>query len=376
MKLVDFAYTGETGSTIYIKCFQIGQKLAHKTEEVFFFLIEQGRKNGYNTDTILEISDKDGNTCFSYASRCSEKICNYILQRDIRVNSINSVMMVPDFKYPELTIQMLKKGVNPLTISFEGKDRKHYHPSSFESECAKRLLAEMPRSLHFSIKDIECEESCPADCPSKLKRFYSKNGPLVEMTDENRIGEGGFGMVYKQFFHGKPMAMKCKCCRSLFGTFDPEDNLSWGGTTFDNLENKLIKMEKRLETTTHKQLFSRILRTTLKLRHTLLPRLYGKPLVRDAVENLENELSEMRIQIASAGSGVIVPVAFVRQQDQEQDENGEWIALNHDIYIYPLYDCNLYELHENYYGQFNDEILKNVLCQCLTRKSSYRVYDR
>ena len=39
---------------------------------------------------------------------------------------------------------------------------------------------------------------------------------------------------------------------------------------------------------------------------------------------------------------MIVPVAFVRQQDQEH-EDGTWIANNYNIFIYPLYDYNLYD---------------------------------
>ena len=207
---------------------------------------------------------------------------------------------------------MLKKGMNPWVFDYDGKNEIQRFPSNFENKEAQCLLAETPRSVHFSIEDIECEEWCSADCPSKFDRFYYKNGPLVEITEENRIGKGGFGWVYKQLFHGKPMAMKC----SLLGELDP------------NL------------------------------------------VVDEGVENLENDISELRIQSAIAGPGVLNPVAFIRQQDQEQDEDEEWIALNYDIYIYPLYDCNLYELHENYYGQFSDEILLDILHQCFTRKSS------
>ena len=329
MKDVDFGYVGESGCTIYRSCFQkylTDRKtelsidclvsLVMKTEEIFFFLVEQGNKNGYNVDAILEIPDDIGSTCFDAASICSFNICNYIIARNIKVNSITTYMMVPSFKSSKLTIQMLKKGINPYVIDFTGTDQIHYNPSSFENEEAKRLLATMPRSVHFSIEDIHCEESCPADCTSEFKRFYYKNGPLVEMTEDNRIGKGGFGWVYKQLFHGKPMAMKCIPLGELI---DPENQAT---------------------------------------------------IVQMAVDYLERNIFELRIQSAIVGPGVIVPVAYVRQQDQEQDENGEWIALNYDIYIYPLYDCNLHELHENNYGQFSDEILLDILHQCLTRQGS------
>jgi len=85
---------------------------------------------------------------------------------------------------------------------------------------------------------------------------------------------------------------------------------------------------------------------------------------------LVKNTSELRIQSATAGSGIIVPVAFIRQQNQEQDENGKWIANDYNILIYPLYDCNLYELHENHYDRFTGEVMRDILSQCLTRKRS------
>ena len=292
-------------------------KLVTKTETVFFFLVEQGIKNGYNVNSILEIPDSSGNTCFACASQCSRKICNYIIESGIKINNITTLMIVPEFKYPDLTIQMMEKGINPYVICYNETNRIDDNPASFKNEKAKCLLATFPRSVHFSIEDINCEESCPSDCSSNFKRFYCKNGPLVEMTDETRIGEGGFGMVFRESFHGKPMAMKC----IFFGE---------------------IHMDE---------------------------------LVKDQKKSLEEDISELRIQSATAGSGVIVPVAFVRQQNQEQDENGNWIAENYNVYIYPLYDCNLYELYdqftwENPHNQFTENILSDILLQCLTRKSS------
>ena len=332
MEEVDFAYIGVHGLTIYRSCFQryftarskVWQAerstIAYKTERIFFFLVEQGNKNGYNIDAILEIPDNTGTTCFQAAAQFSYNICNYIITRNIKVHSINTGMMVPDLQIsPDLTVTMMKKGINPYVISYDGTDRIHYRPSSFESEEAKALLAKMPRSVHFSIEDIECEESCSANCPSKFKRFYYKNGPLVEMTEKNRIGKGGFGLVFRQLFHGKPMAMKCTLVREL------ADQEKW-----------LYKV------------------------HT-------------AVNYLEKNISELRIQIATAGSGIIVPVAFVRQQNQEKDQDGKWIAKNYNIFIYPLYDCNLYELHTNYFDQFTEEIVADIIHQCFIRIGSSKI---
>ena len=139
-----------------------------------------------------------------------------------------------------------------------------------------------------------------------------ENEEFVQMTETNQIGVGGFGMVFKGFFNGEEKAMKCV----------------WIGQTNDADEEAL----------------------------------------RDTLD--ENHQNEMRIQVASGGSGILVPEAFVRQQDREQDDNGEWITNNYIIFIYPRYDCNLYEFHQNHYDQFTDDILREIMQQCLTRKCS------
>ena len=334
MARVDFGYLGRGRTTIYKNCFQkymqnrIYMKkpqselseIVRKTEEVFFFLIEEGNKRGFDTDRILEIPTVTGGTCFSIASNGSKKISRYIISRGIKVNSINTKMMTPDFQYSDLAVKMMKRGINPHVINHRGLSQLEISHSSFESQEAKRLLSESPRSInlrsiHFAVEDIECTDICPLDCTSKFEKFYYRNGPLVEMdspTDANRLGTGGFGSVFRQSFHGTPMAMKCV----------------WTGE-IENLESLM-----------------------------------------DGASDLEQNISEIRIQIATVGSGVIAPVAFVRQQNQEQEENGKWIASNYNIFIYPLYDCNLYELHENRYDNLTEEILIDILRQCLTRKGS------
>ena len=322
MSQVDFDYA-PGGFTIYKSCFQPClyaklyrvqeelSKIIPKTEAVFEFLVEQGKEFGFNVDSILETRDETGGTCFSVAAQCSEKISNYILQRPIRVNSISMNMMVPDFRWPDLAIKMMEKGINPHIIDHWGLNQIKMFRSSFQSEEAKSLSSQFSRSVHFSIEDIHCENTCPADCPSNFKKFICKEGALVEMIDETRIGSGGFGMVFRGIFHGISMAMKY-----------------------------MYRHETKY--------FS------------------------DNYTELQKNTSELRTQSASAGSGVIVPVAFVRQQNQEQDDNEKWIAHDYNIFIYPLYDCNLYEFHENNNDHFNDVVLRDILNQCLTRKKSNR----
>ena len=325
MDQVDFGYIENLGRTIYSICFQRFlhaklelkrpstelRKLMSRTEIVFEYLVHEGDRFGFDVNSILEIPASNGGTCFSTASQNSQKISSLIIGREIKVNSIGTDMMVADFKYPDLAIQMMEKGVNPFVINYDGNSLIELYPSSFKSEESKRLIAKFPRSVHFTIDDINCSRSCPPDCSSSFKKFYFKNGEFLEMSDSNRIGQGGFGWVFKEKFHGQDKAMKC-------------------------VNNGQI-------------------------RRTIL--------AKDAVSDFEDDISEIRIQTASGGPGVIVPEAFVRQQNQEQDESGKWIAENYNIFIYPLYDCNLCELHENHYDQLTDEILRDIMHQCLTRKS-------
>ena len=329
MEQVNFGYVGDDGFTIYRQCLEYARRrillkkseselseIVTETETLFEILVAMAIKNGYDVDAILKNPDLRGETCYDIASRFSEKISNNILNRGIIVNSIRTDMMVRDFKNPKLAIQMMKMGFNPHIIDCDGKSQLDYYPSSFESEEAKRLLETFPRSIHYSIDDVECPSDCPAfssaECPSRFKKFVIKNGSLVEMTDQKRIGSGGFGMVFKEDFHGEPMAMKC---------------MPMG---------KIIKRD----------------------------------FVNETVSDVEKNIAELRIQTAAVGSGVISPVAFVRQQNQEKDLNGKWIAKNYNIYIYPLYDCNLDELHGNYFDQFTEEMIGEIIHQCFIRTGS------
>ena len=336
MERVDFDYVGRDGCTIYRTCFERylnarmvqkrskddWSKLVVQTEEIFDFLIQQGNKNGFDVNSILEIPTSNGSTCFSVAVQFSHKISKYILGREIKVNCIRSSMMTPDFTYPDLTVQMLSKGINPHVISgkmfgHDGKSVAEDWPSSFKSEEAKHLMDQFPRSINFSVEDINCNNTCPVDCESKYQRFYFKNGTVVKMSEENKIGQGGFGSVFKGVFHGQKKAMKCV----LIGEIE----------YLNQIEHAKVQLEKNI--------------------------------------------SEIRIQMASAGSGVIVPEAFVRQQIQEQDDNGKWIAKNYNVYIYPLFDCNLYDLHENNFDSFNEEITGRIIHQCFNRKGFTLIFS-
>ena len=337
MKKVNFDHIDRKNFTVYTACFHLCNitqdtlslngnysvfrskpkseeewaKLVSQTEDAFHLLVTAGNNNGYDVDTILTIPMLTGSTCFSFASKFSEKISRYILGRGIEVNTIDYLMKYPDFKFSELSIEMMLKDINPFIISDDGTSAIDQYPSGFENNDAKGILAQYSRSIHYSIENINCGDDCLANCPSKFRKFYAKNGKFLEMTEKYKIGGGGFGMVYRAKFHGKDMAMKCV---------------------------PIKETQKRF-------------------------------LINHIIDDLENDISELTIQktISNIGPGVIVPAAHIRQQIQEQDTNGKWIPKNFNIYIYPLFDCNLNELHKGYFDLFTEEILTDIIYQCLKR---------
>ena len=162
-----------------------------------------------------------------------------------------------------------------------------------------------------------------------MKAFYLNNGPLVRMTDHNQIGKGGFGNVFKGYWHREKVAFKCV----------------------------LID----LRTTAHKET-ENYLSKHPKMRALSYPQ----------IERLQKETEEFRKPFSLNGPGILQPKAFFRQQNQIDEgkktiyKNIWWQPRNFNVYVYPLYDCNLYEFHSQFYDILNDQILEHILCQCLT----------
>lgn len=323
---IDFEYQGNENRTIFNQCFQryfylvseIGRQesdcveVIKQIEDIFFYLLGEAESRNYDVKKILEIPTVTGQTCFSAASTLSEKISKSILLRNIKIHSIDTRMVTPQFTFTSLAISMMENKINPYVISYIGRSEIENYPPSFESEEAKLLLTSFSRSIHYSMADINCFESCLPDCDSNYEKFYMKEGLMVDMQNDKLIGEGGFGMVYEKMFHGKIMAMKC------ISVGDIED-----------------------------QFYSD-----------------------QAESEMKQDIHEYLAQLSSSGPGILIPTAVLRQQEQEQDDKGKWIAQNYNIFVYPKYDCNLYQLHKNHINDFTDHILKDILQQCLARKSS------
>ena len=100
---------------------QFKQSLAPVIEERFFKLVEAGQKYEYDIDAIIEKPDLLGSTVFEAAVNFSDKICMYILNRNIRINNIQINFVSPVFHpWPTSEVmweKMLRKGFNPKVIT-------------------------------------------------------------------------------------------------------------------------------------------------------------------------------------------------------------------------------------------------------------------
>ena len=144
--------------------------------------------------------------------------------------------------------------------------------------------------------------------------FKIGQGEYICADDSTRIGQGGFGTVFHGKWHGQESAFKYISIRY-------ESN--------------------------YKDLY-----------------------ISDVVNRFVKRIKEFRKQLdisMNQNSGVIIPNSFYRQQLQTKQDDGKFIAENFDVFVYPRYDCNLYELHENYFDHFDKEITLNILKQCFNR---------
>ena len=109
MKQVDFNYVDEDGDSIYFHHAYRGAGGSDEKLEVLKFLVNEGEKNGFDVNAILEKADENRWTCF-VRYWFNENIRKYLLDRGIKINSITTNMCIPDFRFPDLAVQMMSKG--------------------------------------------------------------------------------------------------------------------------------------------------------------------------------------------------------------------------------------------------------------------------
>ena len=355
MDEIDLGFQLRHGLTIYRLCFdkyntvryQLNEpeekwlQLIPKIEETFFWLVKEHQKHLpiEKVNRFIEQPDLNGETCFHNASQCSLKISKYILSQDIKINVITTTMLTPSFRFLELAEDMMNKKLNPRIISYSGYSQLFWISlANLKLKKLKKLkelkklkklkeqAEKFPTSVHFVVDETKCNENCGENCESKMRPNFLKSGPLVDMSSSNKIGKGGFGSIYSGKWHGEDVAMKCI------------------------LVTELLKPKPVSE------LFYEFFEHMYEFRVTQIEA--GA----DGGSNVQMDRYKR-----TPDSGVIIPYAMVRQQDQEF-ENGKWVPLNYNIFIYPRYDCNLYELHQNYFHCWNNSILASILSKCLIRK--------
>ena len=148
-----------------------------------------------------------------------------------------------------------------------------------------------------------------------MRPFRIGQGEYIKADNSTRIGQGGFGTVFKGKWHAEESAFK------------------------------YLRIRDESDEQTQRYL-------------------------RDVIEKYHERLTEYFKQLdvsRNRNSGIIIPSAFYRQQLQVKDDNGNWRAENYDVYVYPRYDCNLYELHEKHFDSFDKEITMNIIEQCFVR---------
>ena len=72
--------------------------LFSEIEATVEYLIRLGDQYNLNMDKILNHKAKDGVTLFGVATYYSEKVANILIQRNVKVNTVDDMFMIPTFR--------------------------------------------------------------------------------------------------------------------------------------------------------------------------------------------------------------------------------------------------------------------------------------
>ena len=151
-----------------------------------------------NINKILEQTNKTGQTIFGVVSTSSEKITDFFLSRNIRINTVDSRFQTPGFHFKKHTKILMEKGLNPKIINHAGYSRLyHLNHASFDSETLKNVADNMRNAIYYSFEDQKCHASCLNGCKANSTAFYFKNGTFMQRSEKIKIGAGSFGIVYR-----------------------------------------------------------------------------------------------------------------------------------------------------------------------------------
>ena len=224
LNLVDFSKTNDVGRSIFGDLMQQGivaQKKNHplfgnlmsRIEEIFFFLISAAKEqlDEEEIDRIIESPDHSGQTVLTLASRLSVKISGWILDRNIDVALVDNLWLTPQFRFKSNVEKMLKKGINPFVVRYDGKSEFEAYSNCFENIDQKLLepflngnITEETTEAYYSFHDSECNEKCENWCKDKMIKFKLYTG---KRNFKNRKS-GGQGIVSFGTWHGEMAAFK------------------------------------------------------------------------------------------------------------------------------------------------------------------------
>ena len=188
-------------------------RLVPEIEETFFFIVEKATAQigGERLDRVIEAPDKSGHTVFLSASYLSEKISAWILEREIDVAFVDTKWMTPAFKFPNLVEKMVRKGINPFIVRYDGKSQYELRHGNFENMEEENLkpfllgpISREKTAVSYSFVDSNCGSKCGNSCGNRMRKFKIYTG-RKQFENEKRGGEGivGFGK-----WHGEEAAFK------------------------------------------------------------------------------------------------------------------------------------------------------------------------
>ena len=312
---VNFEAKNQNGRTIFQACFNL--YLANSTndnlpslklrlESVFLTILDNAAAN-LDPDAlkfILEKADGTGRTVAYQASQFSEKILSKLCEHNVSMNQITANFEVIELNFPALTSTMIKLGVNPRIVDLFGQSQYQLLMKNFPNDIQlmERCLKNA-KSVYFSMEDENCDENCSNPCKSALTRYIVHKGIFIDPDKANCVGVGSSGGVFAGIWHSEYAAFK------------------------------FIRIQK------YKSQSESI----------------------KSLSDLQENISEFINQRSIQGPGVLKPIGFYRQQILKRKKIEHF-----NVIIYPLCDCNLYELLES--NSFTDDQVAEILNQCLIRR--------
>ena len=222
LALVDCSKRNELGRSVFNILMQQGivaekkkhrllRRLMSKIEETFFFLISKAEEKMTEEEInrIIESPDHSGSTLFMGACLVSEKISEWILNRNIDVASVNDQWLTPQFIFESNFEKMLKKGINPFIVDYSGKSE--FDVRNFENIDQTLLQSFITGKItngkteaYYSFQDSKCNHECANSCKNNMQKFKLYTGKREFQNEKT----GGEGIVSFGTWHGKPAAFK------------------------------------------------------------------------------------------------------------------------------------------------------------------------